>query len=135
MRVAPAADFADVMGQTHQASSMDLRARLVFLGKCRQRMAGTGSMCTAAASRVRGSIVKRPIRPVAALCETLRIGHPLGVMEVKLVAGAPDAGAKTPSVRFKALGFTRIVRRLLAGTVCVPGPRLPGLGRGQCFGT
>lgn len=122
--VVPAADFADVMGQTHQASSMDLRARLVFLGKCHESMAGTGSMCTAAASRVRGSVVNRTIGLVAASRETLRIGHPLGVMEVKVVAGAPDAGAETSSVRFEALGFTRTARRLMAGTVYVPGSQV-----------
>jgi len=115
--VAPPAGYADVNGDTQEAASMDLRARLVFLGKCHDSMAGTGSMCTAAASRVPGSAVHQAVGAARAATGTLRIGHPLGVMEVKVVA---EAAADPADIRFSALGLTRTARRLMAGEVYVP---------------
>lgn len=114
--VAPPADYVDVNHAAVQAGDCDLRARLVFLGKCHDSMAGTGSMCTAAASRVPGTLVHRAVGTRAAT-NTLRIGHPLGVMEVKVVA---RAGASPAQTTFSALGLTRTARRLMAGTVYVP---------------
>ena len=115
--VAPSAGYVDVNGDTQEAPSMDLRARLVFLGKCHDSMAGTGAMCTAAASRVPGSLVHQAVGAQRAATSALRIGHPLGVMEVKVVA---QAGATPAQTRFSALGLTRTARRLMAGEVYVP---------------
>ena len=117
--VAAPADFVDMNGTLQSAGVMDLRARLVFLGKCHESMAGTGSMCTAAISRVPGSVVHRAVGAEQAATRTLRIGHPLGVMEVKVVA-EPGADARTP--HFNALGLTRTARRLMAGTIYIPNP-------------
>ncbi len=114
--VAQPENFSDVNGGTVEADSMDLRARLIFLGKCHDSMAGTGSMCTAAASRLSGSVVNRVINEDRARSSTLRIGHPLGVMEVKVVAEAGEG----PQVHFSALGLTRTARRLMTGSVYVP---------------
>ncbi|WP_295549698.1 2-methylaconitate cis-trans isomerase PrpF family protein [uncultured Pseudacidovorax sp.] len=114
--VAPPADYTDTNGQAVSAGDCDLRARLVFLGKCHDSMAGTGSMCTAAASRVPGSLVSAAVGERAGT-DTLRIGHPLGVMTVKVVA---RPGAAPADTRFDALGLQRTARRLMAGTVYVP---------------
>ncbi|SIR20033.1 2-methylaconitate cis-trans isomerase PrpF family protein [Pseudacidovorax sp. RU35E] len=114
--VAPPADYTDTNGQAVSAGDCDLRARLVFLGKCHDSMAGTGSMCTAAASRVPGSLVSAAVGERAGT-DTLRIGHPLGVMTVKVVA---RPGATPADTRFDALGLQRTARRLMAGTVYVP---------------
>ncbi|RKF33362.1 2-methylaconitate cis-trans isomerase PrpF family protein [Paraburkholderia fungorum] len=115
--VAPPDDFVDAAGDCQTAASMDLRARLVFLGKCHDSMAGTGSICSAAASRVRGSVVNRMLPEGQDTGSTLRIGHPLGVMEVKVESsGGPDS----PSPEFTALGFTRTARRLMEGKILVP---------------
>lgn len=114
--VAPPADFIDMNGTTQNAADMDLCARLVFIGQCHESMAGTGSMCTAAASRVPGTLVNRAVGARAAT-GTLRIGHPLGVMEVKIVAQTAADPAQTT---FPVLGLTRTARRLMAGVVYVP---------------
>lgn len=118
--VAPPADYTDTNGQAVSAGDCDLRARLVFLGKCHDSMAGTGSMCTAAASRVPGSLVSAAVGERAGT-DTLRIGHPLGVMTVKVVA---RPGATPADTRFDALGLQRTARRLMAGTVYVPSEAL-----------
>lgn len=115
--VAPPEDFDDVNGTPQRAADMDLRARLVFLGKCHDSMAGTGSMCTAAASRVPGTVVHDAVGRERAATHALRIGHPLGVMEVKVVA---ETGATPAQTTFSALGLTRTARRLMAGEIYVP---------------
>lgn len=114
--VAPPADYIDTNGATVRAADCDLRARLVFLGKCHDSMAGTGSMCTAAASRVPGTLVNAAVG-VRASTASLRIGHPLGVMTVKVVA---RPGATPAATGFDALGLQRTARRLMAGTVYLP---------------
>jgi len=115
--VAEAKDYADMNGLPCAAAGMDLRARLVFLGQCHESMAGTGSMATAAASRIRGSIVNAMLPSPGASARTLRIGHPLGVMTVTIdVEGIDEHGLP----RFSALGFSRTARRLMDGTVYVP---------------
>ena len=114
------ADFTDANGAMQSADSMDLRARLVFLGKCHDSMAGTGSICTAAASRVCGSLVQEAVGARAGT-ESLRIGHPLGVMEVKVIA---KPGSNPAQTTIFALGLTRTARRLMAGTVYVPNEQL-----------
>lgn len=118
--VAPPADCIDMNGTAHTADAMDLRARLVFLGKCHESMAGTGSICTAAASRIPGSVVNQAVGD-RATTNTLRIGHPLGVMEVKVVTEPGTGQGNDPSLtRFSALGLTRTARRLMAGELYVP---------------
>lgn len=114
--VSPPADYVDGNRATVRAHDCDLRARLVFLGKCHDSMAGTGSICTAAATRVPGTLVNAAVGE-RAHTETLRIGHPMGVMSIKVVAQPGDTPAAT---RFSALGLQRTARRLMAGVVYVP---------------
>lgn len=115
--VAPPEDFVDMSGNAQQATLMDLRARLVFLGKCHDSMAGTGSMCTAAASRIPGSIVYQAVGDLATNEGELRIGHPLGVMAVRVEA---QPAAAPTEIKFRVLGLARTARRLMAGAVYVP---------------
>jgi len=114
--VAPPADYTGTHGAVVPAADCDLRARLVFLGKCHDSMAGTGSLCTAAASRVPGTVVNAAAGARGA-ADVLRIGHPLGVMAVKVVS---EPGAEPAQTRFAALGLQRTARRLMAGTVYLP---------------
>jgi 2-methylaconitate isomerase len=116
--VAEPADYIDMNGATQKATDMDLRARLLFLGKCHESMAGTGSMCTAAASRIAGSIVNQVLSEASRRSRFLRIGHPLGVMHVTVEVDGSAASASTPN--FRVLGFGRTARRLKDGVVYTP---------------
>lgn len=123
--VAAAGDYVDMNGEAQAAPGMDLSARLVFLGKCHESMAGTGSMCTAAASRVPGSVVNKILSTERSQASTLRIGHPLGIMEVSVETDHAAPGAQTPAEppaepRFTKLGFTRTARRLMQGALYLP---------------
>lgn len=125
--VAPPADYTDTQRRPLQAVDMDMRARLVFYNKCHESMAGTGSMCTAAMSRIPGTVVHEaacnpgteagPASPPTSSTtapDTLRIGHPLGVMEV-VVRTAPGE-----DIAFERLGFRRTARRLMQGLAYIP---------------
>jgi 2-methylaconitate cis-trans-isomerase PrpF len=115
--VAPPADYRDVQGEQQNASSMDLQCRLVFLGMCHDSLAGTGAMCTAAASQLPNSMVQQAVGPIQAKAETLRIAHPQGVMSVKVVSRKhPDPN----QYRYSVLGLTRTARRLAAGHLYIP---------------
>ena len=126
--VAPPADFIDVNGSPQAAAAMDLRARLVFLGKCHDSMAGSGSMCLAAASRIPGSVAYQAVGAARAATDTLHIGHPLGIMEVKVSARPTKEPQDTT---FAVLSFARTARRLMAGTLYVPNDPARELHHGQ----
>lgn len=115
--VAAPVDYVDVNGDTQLAASMDVRERLVFLGKCHDSMAGAGSISSAAASRVRGSVVNKALPAGVAATGALRIGHPLGVMVVKVVT---QPGANDLEPAFAELGISRTARRLMDGSIYVP---------------
>ena len=93
---------------------MDLRARLVFYNKCHESMAGTGSICLAAMSRMEGTVVNAVASNTNA--GVLRIGHPLGVMEVEVELRDSATGA---DLLFERLGFGRTARWLMTGTAYV----------------
>ncbi|WP_342724618.1 PrpF domain-containing protein [Bradyrhizobium sp. B097] len=115
--VAPPAEYGNMRREQVLASDMDLRARLVFFNKCHESMAGTGSMCTAAASRIPGSLVNQALGAPPDGRDTLRIGHPLGIMRVRVKAR--DANT-VGGVAFDELGFGRTARHIMEGTVYVP---------------
>src|SRR5262249_8587107 len=72
------------------------------------------AVCTAAASRLEGTVVAEQLAPGGARSPELRIGHPAGVLTVEVEL---DDGA-TPTLRRAALA--RTARRLVAGVVYVP---------------
>ncbi|GLC96680.1 unnamed protein product, partial [Cupriavidus sp. TA19] len=130
--VAPSAEYIDAQGRAVDADQLDLQARLIFYNKCHESMAGTGSMCTAAMSRIVGTLVHEaayrgdPGGEHSAATwanDTLRIGHPLGVMKV-VVRGRHNAGNGPDRLGYERLGFSRTARRLMQGIAFVPRPAL-----------
>jgi hypothetical protein len=76
MVAAPAA-YQTLSGEHVEETQMDLRVRLIFMNRLHESIAGSGSVCLAAASRI-------PESTVAAVTENrhaddLLIGHPSGV--------------------------------------------------------
>jgi 2-methylaconitate cis-trans-isomerase PrpF len=115
--VAPPVDHVDVNGDMQHETDIDVRELLVFLGKCHDSMAGSGSMCSGAISRVPGSVLNKVLASEVIQGEWLRIGHPLGVMHVKV---KPTATSATPELRFDTLSFPRTARRIMQGEVLIP---------------
>ena len=59
-----------------------MSGRLFLDNMCHPSMAGTGSVCTAAMSRTRGSLVYEVVGKKARSHNVLNISHPLGIIPV-----------------------------------------------------
>jgi 2-methylaconitate cis-trans-isomerase PrpF len=116
--VAPSASYTTYSGAYADGNQLDLRARLIFMNRMHEAMAGTGSMCLASASRIEGSVAHEVLKPEARNNPMLRIGHPNGVMNV-VVEVSPSSSAPE-GVRFDKLGFARTARKIMDGTVYIP---------------
>ncbi len=120
--VAPAKDYVTLSGGLAAAADMDLRVRLMFMNRLHESVAGTGSICLAAASRVPGSVVHAVAS--AGSNDMLRIGHPSGITPTQVQARPTN----TPSsVTFENLGFSRTARRLVDCTAYYPRSTLDDL--------
>ncbi|MGE4220099.1 MAG: 2-methylaconitate cis-trans isomerase PrpF family protein [Alphaproteobacteria bacterium] len=115
--IAGPGDYANMRGETMAAGSMDLKLRMICMNTCHHSVAGTGSMCTSAASRIPGSVVNRIVGEAAAARDDLRIAHPLGVTTVGVVSKPAN---NEMGVEFERLGFMRTARKIMDGTVYVP---------------
>ncbi len=120
--VAAPAEYRTVNGARAEADGMDLRVRLMFMNRLHESIAGTGSMCLAAASRIPGTVVAGVRRDRAD--GVLRIGHPSGIMPVQV--RAREVG-EAPFVAFEVLGFSRTARRLMDCTAYYPRTTLDGV--------
>jgi len=98
----------------------DLVCRIVSSGNVHRALPGTRSICTAVASRIKGTVVHRVARPVEDPSADIRIMQPSGVIvlaaDVVEVDGQPFARSAT---------IYRTQRRLFEGFVCVPASKVP----------
>ena len=113
--VSPPVSYRTINDQPIDAVSMDVRVHLLFMGVLHESIAGSGSVCLAAASKTPGTVVERLVHDESAA--TLRIGHPSGVTPSRVVA---RRGSLAPGVVFDDLGFSRTARRLMDGIAYLP---------------
>lgn len=94
-----------------------IQSRLFLDNKCHTSMAGTGAICTAACSRVTGSVVAQFLSVEDLRKTTFEIQHPLGQIPV-VVKIRPNPLHIVPE--YDTLSFIRTSRRLLDGSLRVP---------------
>ena len=111
--VAPPQGYRTLSGGTVEEKQMDLRVRLIFMDRLHESIAGSGSICLAAAAQIPGSVVEAITAGRRA--GELLIGNPSGVVPVKVEARRGPDG-----VTFDVLGFSRTARRMMAGTAYHP---------------
>ena len=99
-------------------SEAHMSGRLFLDNMCHPSMAGTGSVCTAAMSRTRGSLVYEQIGKKARAENVLNISHPLGIIPVACEVEEDTVDTEAPA--FSTLSFIRTSRRLMDGKVYVP---------------
>ncbi|MDR0519378.1 MAG: 3-methylitaconate isomerase [Clostridiales Family XIII bacterium] len=106
-------------GTSVDAGDVDVVSRLLFMLHTHKTYPITGTVCTAAAAMVPGSIVNRVMRQSAADAEVLRIGHPGGVIDV-------DKSCHTEGgeVVIDKIAVGRTARKIMEGTVFVQASRL-----------
>ncbi|KIY03478.1 uncharacterized protein Z520_00169 [Fonsecaea multimorphosa CBS 102226] len=90
--------------------------RLFLDNMCHESMAGTGSVCFAACSRIRGSVVSEIVGSKAIREGIFKIAHPLGIMPVAVESEQGSTGLP----EFLTLSFIRTARRLMDGRAYVP---------------
>jgi len=115
--VAPPAGYRTLSGGSVEEKEMDLRVRLLFMNRLHESIAGSASICLAAAARIPGSVVEAV--SVGRRPGELLIGHPSGITPAKVETRSGPGG-----VTFDVLGFSRTARRLMDGTAYYPGIRL-----------
>ena len=96
-----------------------VQARLFLDNMTHPSMAGTASVCTAAMSRTKGTLIYDLTAPEArdTACKQFKIAHPLGIIPVAVEV---ESGEETTSPEFSTLSFIRTARRLMDGVVYVP---------------
>jgi 2-methylaconitate cis-trans-isomerase PrpF len=114
--ISPPAEYVSPDGVVVEKDGVDIVSRLLFMQKTHKTYPGTGSVATAAAVRIPGSVAYEALRPEARNGTVIRIGHPSGVMPVESEAARESDG----SIKFGKLAFYRTARRIMDGFVYVP---------------
>lgn len=115
--VSEPADYRTLSGAVAEDGGMDLRVRLIFMNRLHESIAGTASVCLAAASRVDGSVVNSVATQRRR--DTILIGHPSGITPARVTVHPIP---QPPHVSFELLGFSRTARRLMDSTAYYPRP-------------
>ncbi|MFM2150713.1 MAG: hypothetical protein RLZZ187_3019 [Pseudomonadota bacterium] len=113
--VSPPAAAPTLSGETIAAEAIDLTARIISNGQPHRALPLTGSLCTAVAARIAGSVVAECLPPGVA-DGPLRIGMPSGILTV----GA-DVAQEDGAWVARSGSFYRTARRLFDGRVWIPG--------------
>lgn len=103
----------------------DVAVRLISMGRAHRTIAITGAMAAAAAAALPGTVVAAATDAVGdgpGPIQTVRIGHPAGVLEVGVEVGrGPDGQWLVPRVT-----VDRTAREIMRGSVLVPESYLAG---------
>jgi 2-methylaconitate cis-trans-isomerase PrpF len=119
--VSPPQDYTLPEEGTAQAAEMDVCVRQMAMQRPHKTLAVTGSVCTAVAAAVEGTVVAECA--AARRSNTLRLGHPSGVLQVAAcVAHAGDG-----SLVIKGAQIERTARLIMAGTLFAPEARIAAL--------
>lgn len=113
--VSPPAAAPTLSGETIAAEAIDLAARIISNGQPHRALPLTGSLCTAVAARIAGSVVAECL-PSGTAEGPLRIGMPSGILTV----GA-DVAQEDGAWVARSGSFYRTARRLFDGRVWIPG--------------
>lgn len=113
--VSPPKDYTDhLTGKLIKAQDVDFLARMIMFRKMHQTYAGSVSCVTGMAGIVSGTVVNE----MATLTdgqETIRIGHPAGIIDVEAECDITPDG-----VIARRVTYSRTARRIMEGYVYVP---------------
>jgi 2-methylaconitate cis-trans-isomerase PrpF len=115
-------DAPTLSGETIPATNGDLVVRIVSNGNTHRALPATGSVCTAVAARVGGSVVQRAARKTNDPKSDIRLVHPSGMMVL-----AASVESRPHGWHAESGTLNRTQRRLFGGFVYVPASKVPGL--------
>ena len=114
-------DAPTLSGETIPAGGGDLVVRIVSCGNTHRALPATGSVCTAVAARIGGSVVHRAARQTDDPQSDIRMVHPSGMMVLAAsLQKRPDGWYAESATLY------RTQRRLFEGFVYVPASKVPG---------
>ncbi len=79
-------DYQSSEGKTISAEDIDFVGRLVAMQKMHRAYMVTGGVCTGAACKIEGTVLWDVLDDAARKSDVFRIGHPYGVMDVKVTS-------------------------------------------------
>jgi 2-methylaconitate cis-trans-isomerase PrpF len=114
--VSKSVDYTSYTDGSHiKADDVDFLSRLFYMQEMHKTYAGTGTVCTATAALIEGTIVNQVVSPKAIQKNTVRIGHPGGAISIEA-----EVENRTAGPQLKKAAFARTARRILEGYVYVP---------------
>lgn len=115
--VAPPQDYQTPDGELIRSADSDLSVRQMSMQRPHKALAVTGSICTAVAAAIEGSVVdectpRRSNGPI-------RLGHPGGVLRVNA-----SIAVEGRTVRIRSVEIERTARPIMDGTLYVPSAKI-----------
>lgn len=108
--------YSTTAGMTVDAQDMDIIGRIMSMGTLHRSYAVSGGISTAGAAMIPGTIVYDLVSDHARENETLRIGHPGGLIDIGAVIEMDEA-----QCRYREAAIGRTARRIMEGHVLVSG--------------
>lgn len=118
--VAPAAIYTTSTGDVLAADTHDVQARLMSMQTAHRAYAGGASICTSVAALIPGTVVHECLSGREVDPSRFRIGHPAGVLDVRVNMGSRDGHPHVVSAT-----VARTARRIMSGEVWVPEALVP----------
>jgi hypothetical protein len=117
------APYGTTSGGEVAATEVDLVVRLISMGRTHRTLAMTGAMACAAAAIIDGTVVSDVAGGPGSQAEgrSVRLGHPAGVLALRVAAERRTGTWRVPSVT-----TDRTAREIMRGTVQVPEAYLDG---------
>lgn len=112
--LSPSAPYTTLNGKAVHPEEIDFVSRLLFMLHVHKAYPISGTVCTAAASRIPGTIPWELVPPERRSAEELRIGHPSGVVTAQVKACQRDG---QPAIEHVAI--YRTARRIMDGNVYI----------------
>lgn len=112
--VSKSADYTALNGEKVLENDLDIVSRLLFMQKMHKTYPVTGTVATGAVARIKDSIVYNLLKEEAKNSPEVRIGHPGGIIPIRVKASYPDDRCK-----IEKLVVCRTARLILEGRVFV----------------
>lgn len=108
------ASYRDIEGGETKAEDMDVCARVISVFKCHKACPLTSASSISVAAFLEGSLLQKVLGAPAPGKETVRIGHPSGVMTM-----VPTIVKEKGEVKVPGVAVQRTARRIMEGTIYV----------------
>lgn len=115
--VAPPTAFVDISGKAVAAEDMDICVRVISVFKCHKACPLTSASAISVAAAIPGTIAWEAVGALAQ-ADSLRIGHPSGVMT--MLPYMDDPCKPLGEIQVSGVAVQRTARRILEGTVYIP---------------